>query len=84
MSQIKIDYTQIPPADLKNLCRTLTAAVIKFYDDPKNRERFERWQKSRSEEGKSLTEKSESNNATVCDSGAGCADYHLQPRNLTT
>lgn len=46
-SHIEIDYKQIPPADLKNLCRTLTAAMIEFYKDPKNIEGFERWQRER-------------------------------------
>ena len=49
MLGFKIDYTQIPSADLKNLCRTLTAALLKFYDDPKNREKFEAWQQNRNE-----------------------------------
>lgn len=49
MLDFKIDYSQIPSSDVKNLCRTLTAAVKAFYDDPKNCERFEEWQRSRKE-----------------------------------
>lgn len=44
---IKIDYTQIPPADLKNLCRALVADIKKFYEDPQNLKDFERWQRER-------------------------------------
>lgn len=48
-NQIKIDCAKIPPIELKILCKTFVAAIEKFYDDPKNRERFEQWQKNRSE-----------------------------------
>lgn len=44
--QIKIDYTQIPAIECKLLFRTLAKAVDRFYADPKNRERFEKWKKS--------------------------------------
>ena len=44
---IKIDYTKIPAADLKNLCRTLTEAMIEFYNDPKNLAKFEEWKRNK-------------------------------------
>ena len=44
-SPIKIDITQIPPVELKLLCQTLVKTVEQFYSDPKNRERFEQWEK---------------------------------------
>lgn len=55
-NKIKIDYTKIPPIELKILCRTFVTAIEEFYDDPKNRERFEQWQKNRSEEVKAENE----------------------------
>ena len=67
MLGFKIDYTQIPSADLKNLCRTLTAAMIDFYDDPKNREKFEQWQQSRNREVNSHA-KEQNNHSAVCSS----------------
>lgn len=44
-NKIKIDCTKTPPIELKILCQTFVTAIEKFYDDPKNRERFERWEK---------------------------------------
>lgn len=53
MSQVKIDCAQIPRIEVNNLCRTLLAAIERFYDDPANQKRFEDWQRKRREEGKS-------------------------------
>ena len=55
-NQIKIDCTKIPPIEVKILCRTLLAAIEKFYDDPKNRERFEEWRKTYTGEAKTENE----------------------------
>lgn len=38
-----IDVNQISSVDKRNLCSTFLAAVQRFYDDPQNREHFERW-----------------------------------------
>lgn len=52
MSQIKIDCAQIPRIEVNNPCRTLLAAIERFYDDPANQKRFEDWQRKHREEGK--------------------------------
>lgn len=44
-NRIKFDCSQVPPADMKNLCRALVADMKRFYEDPKNLEGFERWQR---------------------------------------
>lgn len=80
---IKIDYTQIPPVELKSLFRTLTDAMIRFYDDPKNRKEFEEWQKNRKQKEVETSEKNYSvpdcNNA-----GDRCTDYCGSPRCCST
>ncbi len=41
--EVKIDINQIPKADLDRLCRATLKACEKFYSDPKNVERYEKW-----------------------------------------
>lgn len=41
----RIDFSQIGQADWNNLASTFLDAVKRFYEDPVNRERFEKWQK---------------------------------------
>lgn len=43
----RFDLSQMGEADRHNLSATFLAAIERFYDDPANRERFERWQKQR-------------------------------------
>ena len=43
----KIDFSQMGEADKRNLCTTCLEAVKRFYDDPTNRDRFERWLQTR-------------------------------------
>lgn len=42
-----IDTNQISSVDKRNLCSSFLAAVQRFYDDPHNRDRFERWKSER-------------------------------------
>lgn len=43
----RFDLSQMGEADRHNLSATFLEAVQRFFDDPANRERFERWQKQR-------------------------------------
>lgn len=43
----RFDLSQIGEADKHNLSVTFLDAVKRFYEDPVNRERFERWQAQR-------------------------------------
>lgn len=43
----RFDLSQIGEADRHNLAATFLEAVERFFDDPANRERFERWQEQR-------------------------------------
>jgi len=43
----RFDLSQMGEADRHNLSATFFEAVQRFFDDPTNRERFERWQKQR-------------------------------------
>lgn len=43
----RFDLSQIGEADRHNLSATFCEAVQRFFDDPANRERFERWQEQR-------------------------------------
>ena len=40
----RFDLSQIGEADKHNLCATVLESVQRFFDDPVNRERFEKWQ----------------------------------------
>lgn len=55
-NQIKIDISNIPQIELKLLCKTLCEAIIKSTEDKAFIERFEHWQKNRSEEVKEENE----------------------------
>ena len=46
-NETRFDLSQIGEADRHNLSATFSNAVQRFFDDPANRERFERWQKQR-------------------------------------
>lgn len=43
------DLSSIGEADKRNLCSTFLAAAQRFYDDPANRDRFERWKQKQRE-----------------------------------
>lgn len=45
MNKPRIDVSQIGQADWNNLASTFLKAAERFYEDPANRERFEKWQK---------------------------------------
>lgn len=48
MSQtIQFDFSQVPPADVRNLSSTFLSAIKRFYKDPKNLEDFEKWKAKR-------------------------------------
>lgn len=40
----RFDLSQMGEADRHNLAATFSEAAKRFFDDPANRERFERWQ----------------------------------------
>ena len=42
----KIDISQIPSSEQRNLAKTILAAMERFYSDPKNVQAFEDWKKS--------------------------------------
>ena len=42
-----IDTNLIPDIDRRNLCSTFLSAIQRFYEDPENRKRFERWMQER-------------------------------------
>lgn len=39
----RFNLSEIGEADKRNLFSTFLDAVIRFYDDPANREKYERW-----------------------------------------
>ena len=43
----RFDLSQIGEADRQNLASTFLKAVKRFYEDPANLERFEKWQAQR-------------------------------------
>jgi len=43
----RFDLTLMGEADRHNLSATFFEAVQRFFDDPANRDRFEKWQKQR-------------------------------------
>ena len=42
-TQIKIDINEIPKHDLDRFCKATLEACRRFYSDPKNEERYEKW-----------------------------------------
>lgn len=46
----RIDFSQIGQADLNNLASTFLDAAKRFYEDPANIERFEKWRAEREKE----------------------------------
>lgn len=40
----RFDLSQISTADKHNLAATFLEAALRFYEDPENLKRFERWQ----------------------------------------
>lgn len=43
----RFDLTQVGEADRQNLAATFLSAIQRFYEDPANLERFEKWQAQR-------------------------------------
>lgn len=43
----RIDYSQVSEADWRNLSATFLKAIQRFYEDPTNLDRFEKWQAQR-------------------------------------
>ncbi len=39
--------SEIPPADVRNLCSTVLSAARTFYKDPENQKAFEAWKAQR-------------------------------------
>lgn len=50
----RFDLSQMGEADRHNLSATFLEAVQRFFDDPANRERFERWQQEQSRKVKAI------------------------------
>lgn len=48
-AEIHINYDEIPDFELEHMCRTVSAAVHRLLQDPKNKEDFERWRRQRKE-----------------------------------
>lgn len=46
----RIDFSQIGQADWNNLASTLLDAAKRFYEDPANIERFEKWKADKEKE----------------------------------
>ena len=46
-AEIHINYDEIPDFEIEHMCRTISAAVHRLLQDPKNKEDFERWRKAR-------------------------------------
>jgi len=46
-SDIKVNINEIPKHDLDRLCRATLEACRRFYSDPKNVERYEKWKAER-------------------------------------
>jgi len=44
---VEIHLNEMPQCDVELMCRTISAAVHRLLQDPKNREDFERWRKAR-------------------------------------
>ena len=44
---VHIELNKLPAHEIDTLCRTVTAAVHRLLQDPKNKEDFERWRKAR-------------------------------------
>ena len=42
-----IDVSLIPRVKMNNLCRAILAATERFYQDPENVRRFEKWKRER-------------------------------------
>ena len=47
MQNVKIDFSQIPEVEARNLVRTFYEAVKRFYEDPENVRMFEEWKADR-------------------------------------
>lgn len=46
-AEIHINYDEIPDFEIEHMCRTISAAVHRLLQDPKNKENFEQWRKAR-------------------------------------
>lgn len=46
------DRIRITKAQAERLARGFLPAILKYYEDPKNREEFEKWKKEREEKAK--------------------------------
>lgn len=43
----RFDLSQLSQADWHNISATFHEALLRFYDDPVNRKKFEEWQRQR-------------------------------------
>lgn len=72
MSKNKIDVSQIPPVERKNLAKTFLEAVERFFDDPKNLQDFEEWKKSQEDKDKNADQRRKAHdNHDNCSGGNG-------------
>jgi hypothetical protein len=46
-AEIHINYDEIPDFEIEHMCRTVSAAVNRLLQDPKNKADFEQWRKAR-------------------------------------
>lgn len=47
--KIEIDVNQIPPYQIRLLCKTILEACQKFYSNPENIKKYEEWKRSKEE-----------------------------------
>ena len=47
--KVEIDINQIPPLQMRLLCKTLLDACQKFYSKSENVKKYEEWKRSREE-----------------------------------
>lgn len=46
-AEIHISLEEVPEHEIDYMCRTISAAVHRLLQDPKNKENFEQWRKAR-------------------------------------
>lgn len=47
--KVEIDLNQIPPYQMRLLCKTILEACQKFYSDPENVKKYEEWKRAKEE-----------------------------------
>ena len=47
MGKVEIDINQIPPYQMRLLCKTILEASQKYYSDPENVKKYEEWKRAK-------------------------------------